>query len=255
MVGFNINYLSHYVRPDWFDANTRVTTVQSLRDPDNRNSLENQVIHFRVLSCTMGPNGGQGNTRITWHDRAGGQRRRVQGTMPYNRYFMCADINNPPHCFAIITRSSTDSVALLRHTHGECIVGSDFYIHEPDLVTTYLGDHTPILPHKNRHFFPLVNRCVNLLGQAVNLNMLALRSGQAGYFVLKNKEITLSRCSLVQETTCNGIMCDRQHERGECSCIYTQGASNSYVYSFDVSTTMPREITGDPIMNVCENMT
>ena len=248
MVTFNINNLSPNVPRGTYNNQTSLVTVQFLMNKANVTKLENKALHIRILWCTSGAATNR-QANINWTSQNGAQRRRINQTVPYNRYFFCADVANPPHCFAIMTRTSSESTSLLRYAFGKQVVGMDFYMYEPNIVSQTLGETTPIIDHANKQLMPLVDHIVHTIPEAIDLNVQDLSVGQGGYFVFKGIHAQVTRFSLYFDCSCAGIMCDRQRSKGECTCIHLT-SSKTFVYSFDVTFAIPLSLNGNDSMTV-----
>jgi hypothetical protein len=185
-----------------------IVPVTFFQKRENTNNLENKVLHLKILGCTMG--GSNIAARVNSSTQYGPKRHKpMQTNRIYNRYFLCADLSNPPYCAAIMTKNTTESAQLLRHTHGGIFVG------------------------------PLKPNCSNI--DTSDKMKLPSQAGETNYFTLVGKPVKLHRISVPTDVSCPGIQCDRQKGKGECSCIHN-GPGTAFVYSFDVEFDVPSRL-------------
>ena len=232
MSTFDQNCLQPSVPVSLFDDNTKVVSFAHLTNKENRDELENVVIHIRILSVTAGNDRNKAN--ISWCNQALGKRKFHQPASFHDILFG-ADVHNPPNCGVIITRTAQETAFLLEKVGGQRIVGEDFVIHEPDLTTQTLGAWTPIISIKNKQLLPLKLAVVNEMKEANKVNPHDLEVGQGAWFMIKQRQVSLRRATLWHQASCTGIQCDRQKDKGECTCLHATGGK-TFVYSFDVST-------------------
>jgi hypothetical protein len=220
-----------------FSRNTRIAPVMFFCNQANAMQLDNKIINFVVLNVTAG-NGlkGLGNIRMQSTSSFGAKRTKNMRDVSYNRYWICADLTNPPFCFAIITRTSQETSDLLRYTNGEVFVGSNYFIYEPSITLQTVGS-TPVLASIDHKVF-LPARPFTRLPSTLQHMKEPATAGDIKYFILNEKSITLQRIRPAQCVSCCGIQCDRQKKKAMCTCLHLTNFT-SLVYEFDVSFTVP----------------
>ena len=241
MLTFDADFVEPFIDTRRLVDNSEIVPVTYLLRSNNAEDLEGKVLHLRCLSVTVGGGTKTANLSYIVRNQNNNRSRRVNEQSPFNRYFLFACVANPPNIVAVLTRNSNESNELLMLTKGQTIVGSDFYLVEPEIITRYLGETTPLLDTANKKLIPLRQSVINRLPAAANTNIDNLRPGQGAWFCLKNTSISLSRVSLFLNTSCNGNQCDRQKERGQCTCLFTTG-STGQVHSFDVAFDAPMSV-------------
>jgi hypothetical protein len=244
MVRFDLHLLApHVARETFSSTKTELVPVQYFKDRANGNNIEDKVLHILVLACTSGHANNPIN--ITRTSLFGNKKARVNQSSTYNRCFLVADLSCPPNCAMIITRNTHESSALLKLTQGDVFLGSNYYIHEPNLYTQTIGDMPVLsLSDGNASLYPLLRHHSLCLPSTEDKMQFPVHVGDTNYFILKRKIISLKRFTLVTDTSCNGVQCDRQKPRGECTCLFST-TSTSFIYSFDVEFPVPSNISSD----------
>lgn len=225
-----------------------VVSVAYVTNRMNQNRLENKVLHLKILSCTMGGVNLQRNTNVQSPMMAYRKQKLGTPVKAYNRFFLCADLANPPNCAAIVTKSTHDSAHLLKYTNGKRFIGVDFYLFEPDLTFQSIGGNLPVLSFPSKPLFPLKDD--NELDQCSELT-LPTQVGSTSYFVLEGVEIHLHRVHVSSDTSCGGLQCDRQKGKGECTCVYNGSAMSALVYGFDVEFPIPEDVGNGGMSTYC----
>ena len=243
MVNFDNSILADHIDSARYGENCELIPVNFLRVKSNRNDLDNKMLRLCILNCTMG-----GSTapqhKIVSNSQYGSKRPKTFGTISnYNRYFLAADLENPPHCAAIMPRTIGETSNLLKYTQGDTLLGSTFCIHEPNVSFQSLGESTPILSIANEPLLPVASSSIALASTETLLACPTV-AGETNYFVLTSKTISLRRVTLAKDASCSGIQCDRQKAKGECACLHAT-SSNILVYSFDVIFPVPNRIEVD----------
>jgi hypothetical protein len=238
---FDNSILADHVDASRFGDDCNLIPVTFLRARANKNNLDNKMLRVCILNCTVGSSSGQ---RVMNFSQYGAKRTKTTAsTSNYNRYFLLADLQNPPHCAALMPRTIQETSNLLKYTQGDTLVGSSFCIYEPSLTFQSLGDSTPILAVANESFLP-VKSAEAALTTTEKLLAYPTKAGETNFFILTGKDVSLHRASLVKDVSCSGIQCDRQKSKGECICLHTT-SSNSLVYCFDVVFPIPPRIDSD----------
>ena len=241
---FDSTIIKDHVIHEGFSNDTKVVSLQHYARKENGTKIEDTVLHVRILACTMGASKMMNNIRSM--SLYGNKRVKTNNqNASYNRCFLVADLSNPPHCAVILTRSSTDSAALLKYTQGETFIGADYYIREPNLIEQTIADVLPIISLSlgNSFLYPLKFRDSSFPDTESKMEY-PTKAGETNYFTLKNNNITIQRPTLVNEQSCTGTQCDCQKHKSECSCLHGT-SSTSFVYSFDVSFKVPFNINMD----------
>jgi hypothetical protein len=179
------------------------------------------------------------NTARTMSNGNYGSNKKAKNsaTTTYNRYFLVADLQNPPHCAAILPRSTDEASRLLSIVNGEAFVGVPFCCAEPRPAPQTLGDFLPVLQLPRSPFLPLKSTNHHL--QSTEDKMTMPRNiGETNYFILTDKKISLYCINVCPEQTCLGIQCDRQKGKSGCSCQHSTNHTSS-VFEFDVEFPVP----------------
>ena len=237
---FSKDIFASTVDTDEFDDTTRFIDVPYMWDEYNTGNRDNTMLHLFVLSCSIGsaPNT---STRVMSSSTFNPNKKaRTMNNTTYNRYFLVADLENPPYCAAILPRTTDETSCLLSALNGLPFVGSPFCCNEPYPIKQTLGDDLPILQLKRSPFLPLKST-ENHLFSTENHMTMPTRIGETNYFILTNKEISLSCITVSPEQTCLGVQCDRQKPKGQCTCHHST-SHNSSVYEFDVAFPIPASI-------------
>ena len=238
---FDNTILAEHIDTARFGEDTDLIPVTFLRSRSNKNELDNKMIHVLILHCTIGGSGAAQH-KIVSSAQYGAKRAKTFGTTSnYNRYFLLADLQNPPYCAALLPRTIQETSNLLKLTQGDKLLGSAFCLYEPNLSFQTLGDTTPILSLGNKSLLPVRSSPANALTSTENLLNLPTKTGQTNYFVLTGKSISLHRVTLAGDVSCCGVQCDRQKPKGECICLHTT-SSNSPSFFFLISNNMHRRL-------------
>jgi hypothetical protein len=225
------------VDTDMYRDETIFIDIAYLREHKNDNKRKDTMIRFFVLSCTMGTS--TSNTAKTMSNGNYGSNKKAKNsaTTTYNRYFLVADLQNPPHCAAILPRSTDEAARLLSIVNGAAFVGVPFCCAEPRPAPQTLGDFLPVLQLPRSPFLPLKSTNHHL--QSTEDKMTMPRSiGETNYFILTDKKISLYCINVCPEQTCLGIQCDRQKGKSGCSCQHSTNHTSS-VFEFDVEFPVP----------------
>jgi hypothetical protein len=220
-------------------AGTKIAPVTYFCNQDNERELDDKMIHFVVLNVTAGSGlKGVPNLRMQTTASYGAKKSKNMRDVSYNRYWICADLANPPFCFAIITRTSQETSDLLRSTNGDVFIGAEYYIHEPSITLHTVGS-TPVLAHSDyKTFMPV--RPNNKLSSTVHHMIEPASAGDIKYFILNNTTVEVRRVKPAQSVSCSGIQCDRQKLKAFCTCMHVTN-SISLVYSFDLTFHVPMQ--------------
>jgi hypothetical protein len=229
-IAFDLNRIKTDVPKDHIGDDSKVISVAHLQSRDNRNDLEDTVLALKVLNCTVG--GTNTHTKVATNSSQAFKKQRIfSAAKSYNRYFLCADLKNPPLCCAIMTKSTAESAELLCYNHGDVFIGADFYVVEPNLTFQTIGESVAVLSLSTKQLIPLKD-CEDASSQAFPMR-LPPHAGDTHYFIIEGKEINLRHINLPTDVSCSGIQCDRQKTKGGCSCIHN-GPGQAMVYAFDV---------------------
>jgi hypothetical protein len=171
------------VDTDMYRDETIFIDIAYLREHRNSNKRRDTMIRFFFLSCTMGTS--TSNTARTMLNGNYGSNKKAKNsaTTTYNRYFLVADLQNPPHCAAILPRSTDEASRLLSIVNGQAFVGVPFCCAEPQT----LGDFLRVLQLPRSPFVLLKSTNHHL--QSTEDKMTMPRSiGETNYFNLSDKK-------------------------------------------------------------------
>jgi hypothetical protein len=245
--------LASHIASEEFADGTVYIDVAYLREEKNQTQLEDKMLRIMVLSCTLGA-GAEDKKRV---QSSGGQvgankRMKYSSQSTYNRFFLVADLESPPNCAAIMPRTIKDSARLLSVLTGGPFVGEPFMVYEPSLVTSTLGDHTPILMLQNSPLLPLKVPADQLRSTEASMTIPS-NVGETNYFVLTGKKIVISAVKLHPEQSCLGIQCDRQKvaQKGGCTCLHATSHS-ALVYVCNVTFDVPKKVDSNGQVTVLE---
>lgn len=236
--------LANNVNRAIFSPASQVIPLSFLRQTENKNHLEDKVGVVLLLNATMG--GQNKNLYLTSYSTSNQKKLKTSQTIQsYNRYFLFADLTNPPFCAVIITRTVQESAFLLSENVGNTFIGSPYAINEPPQTNqTINGTNTIVLPPSDLVLYPL-RPIADIAVQDTEASMSYPREiGEYQYYILKHKTISLHRIQLASNTSCTGIECDRQKKRGECTCLHSS-SSHNFVYQFDVEFPIPLRMQRD----------
>jgi hypothetical protein len=246
MAGYGVlldkDALASHVSVEEFAQATRYVDVAFLRDDKNHSLLEDKMLRVFVLSCSHGT-GSEDRKRVVSGGQFGQNKKaKFSKEMSYNRFFLVADLESPPNCAAIMTRTIDESSRLLSILTGGPFVGEPFMVYEPGPAMTTLGEYTPILKVENSPLLPLKDPSGQLKSTEGSM-VLPSNVGQTNYFVLTGKKIALSKVKLAPFQTCLGIQCDRQKSnvKGGCTCLHAT-SSSSLVYQCNVTFEVPKKV-------------
>jgi hypothetical protein len=201
------------------------------------------MLRICILNCALGGNNAPQHRIVSTAQYGAKRAKTFTSSSNYNRYFLVADLQNPPYCAALMPRTIAETSSLLKLTQGDALVGNTFCIYEPNLSLQSLGDSTAILSLANESLLPVASPSAALTTDE-HLLAFPTKAGETNYFVLTEKSISLRRVALAKDVSCNGIQCDRQKKKGECICLHT-ASSDSLVCSFDVIFPVPTRIDND----------
>jgi hypothetical protein len=254
---FSKEIFAPIVDVDMCTNDTRFIDVACLRETNNDKNRDNTMLRLFVLSCTMGTSNNNTGRLVSSGNFGSNKKAKNSNTTTYNRYFLVADLQNPPHCAAILPRSAEEASRLLNVVNGGPFVGVPFCCAEPYPAHQTLGDFLPVLRLPRSPFLPL--RSVALHLESTETKMAMPRNvGETNYFVLTQKAITLHCINVCTEQSCLGIQCDRQKGKSGCSCQHSTKHTSS-VYELDlefpVPTSIHRSDQGDPTNNTNTTIT
>jgi hypothetical protein len=229
LMNFERDILATHLDTRYLGNNCQIAPISFFCTQDNDDELENKLLHLIILNVTSSAKASV--LRMQTSTQYGAKKPRVSRDVTYNRFWLCADLANPPRCFAIITRTAQDSSYLVRQTNGLTFFGSEYCIFEPDLTFQTIGT-TPCLSNAERTML-LPCRPFNNISSTEEIMAEPRVTGVTEYFVMNNKPIQICRPKIARDISCSGIQCDRQKAKGECTCLHLTGSS-SLVWSFDV---------------------
>ena len=212
--------------------------IKYFTDIKNRNDLEDKAVQLIILSCKA-PGLSPNTAKTSMYN----SNKKILLNKAYHRFFLCADAKNPPHCFALITTSMSQTHQLLANHVDESFLGVSFYLLEPNISTSKMGRYLPVFTCEDNTLLPL-NPSDSSLDK---LSRIELPSGtdETFYFLLDNQKIDVSRIRSPTDVSCTGLQCDRQKKKGECVCIQ-YGPGFPLVYSFDICFEVdPKAMNGE----------
>jgi hypothetical protein len=135
---------------------------------------------------------------------------------------------------------------------GGPFVGEPFMVYEPGLVTSTLGDHTPILMLQNSPLLPLKVLAGQMRSTEASMTIPS-NVGETNYFVLTGKEIVISAVKLYPEQSCFEIQCGRQKvaQKGGCTCLHAT-SHLALVYVCNVTFDVPKKVDSNGQVTVLE---
>ena len=238
---FQRNDIAAGVNTSKYSGGTEFIPVSYLQDQSHADQLEKKMLKLFVLSCTMNANGDIKRINTSY----GAKKAKISGAaqnQQFNRLFICADLRAPPKVCAIITRNPAEITILMKKVGGGPFVGTTFFMFEPGLVTSTLGDFTPIVNWSEACFLPVQNSLAQLTTTHTRFSLPSY-SGQTHYFVLTEKTIRVRNVKYCPKLACLGIQCDRQKTKaGGCSCVHASGTGNSNVYGCNITFDVPATV-------------
>ena len=216
------------VNVDHLHPQIEIKDIKFFANQDNKNDLEDKGLALLILQCMPGES-------TSMKSPYGQQQKKTRTSFasgkPYHRWFLCADLANPPHCFAVITDNLSQTNRLLIHNLDDTYMGRSFYLVEPTTTRDKQGNYLHLLHCEDTALLPLKWN-VSALAKPARID-LPPTAEETFYFVLENQQINLLRIRAPSDPSCTGFQCDRQKKKGECLCLNLIPGS-PLVYSFDV---------------------
>lgn len=214
----------------------KLKPVKFFTKKKNLNRFENKGICGIVLNCTS-PNT---NTKSITNSLNQYKKQKTSYYQPksYHRWFLCADAMNPPHTFVIVTLTFQQTAEFLKHVHEDStFMGMPFYIVEPNLSTSRVGDYLQVLEYNGQPMIPLKHN-TKFLKKPSPVD-LPRGGDQTFFFVLEGVQLTLTRMKY-NTNTCTGYQCDRHWGKDGCVCCHSS-MGNALVYEFDFEIPVNKE--------------
>ena len=235
---FNIDHVRQFVDRDTIDPHTKLKEVSWFAQESHKNRLQSKALCLTILqvktpTASIASKGFPNKSSYNQNKKT---KLTVLPANNYHRYFLCADVSNPPHCFALITHSVAETMGLTTHLSDESYIGMFFYMIEPNLITSTIGEYLHVVDYKRQHFLPL-KVSANIFSRPTSI-VLPATSEETFYFVLEHETITITKSDSTDDT-CKGFSCDRQKPKAQCSCLTFTG-SNALVYQFDIEFAVDR---------------
>ena len=139
------------------DDSISLIPVSFLRSKGNKNRLDNKMLRICILNCTLGGNNAPQHRIVSTAQYGAKRAKTFTSSSNYNRYFLVADLQNPPYCAALMPRTIAETSSLLKLTQGDTLVGNTFCVYEPNLSLQSLGDSTLILSLANESLLPVAS--------------------------------------------------------------------------------------------------
>lgn len=235
---FNKDNIRPYINSFHISDDTDIVEVKYFNDPKNKTKLEDKGIQLIILAAKT-----PGTTVLSRPSVYNSNKKVAAYNKSYHRYFLCADASNPPHCFALVTNTMSQTHQLLCNTFDESFVGLSYYLIEPNISTSKMGKYLPVLTCEDDTLIPLRPSKSSL----AKPSPIELPSGteETFYFKLEEQKIAMSRIKTPHDVSCTGHQCDRQKKKGECVCIqFAPGFP--LVYSFDIKFNVdPKVMNGE----------
>jgi len=233
---FNINSIRQFVDRETIDPRTKVKEISYFTKERHRSKLQSKALCLTVLQVKTPSPASRTASKISSFNQNKKNKITLQPAKSYHRYFLCADASNPPHCFALITHSVAKTMMLTKHLEDESYIGTFFYLIEPDMITSTIGEYLQVVDYKRQNLVPL-SPTATVISRPSPI-VLPATSEETFYFVLENQQIKITKSDSTDDT-CKGFSCDRQKNKAECSCLTLTG-SNALVYQFDIEFQVDR---------------
>ena len=236
MVSLRINF--DHIQPGVtlpVNPNFKLKKLKYFTREENAAKLENKGVFGCILHITKPKPTNNSN-------QANGKKQRTSYTpvKSYHRWILCGDLMNPPHTFALITHSHSQSFRFFHYVMDQSLIGLPFYLIEPKLSTGRLNDYLHIVEVHDTRLIPL--KPIAFPG---HFPVTLPRDGNQTYwFLLKNQEVKLATMKY-HYNTCTGYQCDRQKE-GECVCV-KPALGDKMVYEFDFMIRVDKDLFNLPI--------
>ena len=232
---FNAEYLQssvpYNVNPDKF----KLKRMTWFAEKENLTRFENKGIVGYILNCTSPSAIGKAPSTYNNSKKV---KTSYQTAKTYHRWFLCADARNPPHTFAIVCHTHYLTQRFLKYAQDSSFMGMPFYLVEPDLTTSRVGDYLHVVSvNEKSQMLPLkLNSCILKAPAPIQL---PTNAEHTYYFVLEHQQLTLTRMKSTTNT-CTGIQCDRHW--GKDGCVCAAGAmGKSLVYIMDIKIPVDEE--------------
>lgn len=237
-LAFDKKYIRENVNSAFVAENCEIIGRSYLQNRDNGTSLENKVMHIKILACTNGSASSQ--FQYNTHQFGNKKQKLASKNYTYNRFFLCADLSSPSTCVAIITQTTGETHELLKLTYGSVFVGTDFYIHEPNLTNRTIGKSLlPVMSLSRKSLLPLKDSV--LPSQDTGEISVPSGVGECAYFIKRDVHVTFFRIRVPDDVSCAGVQCDRQKPTGGCTCMHN-GPGLAMIYEFDVAIPNSQEL-------------
>lgn len=224
----NLDDIRPDVSTDHLSTHIEIKDIKYFANKANENALEDKGLALMILRVMSGD-----SSKQSAYDNAQKKQRFSYNVgKPYHHWFLCADLANPPNCFAIITESLSQTNRLLIHNLDDAVVGNCFYLVEPDIATGKMGKSLHVLNSNNKELMPVKQNTAGLLSKKA-IFTLPTTADQTIYYWETGQKIRLKRVEAPTDPSCTGFQCDRQRKRGECLCLNLLPGS-PMVYCMDV---------------------
>jgi len=132
--------------------NFKLKPIKFFTKKKNMSKFEDKGISGIILNCTSPTTATRAISTFNNNKKT---KTGYQQAKTYHRWFLCADAMNPPHTFVILTHTNQQTCELLFHVHDNSFMGMPFYLVEPNLSTSRVGDYLHILEHKGEKLYPV----------------------------------------------------------------------------------------------------
>lgn len=148
----NLQTIRPDVNTDHLDNKIEIKDIRYFANTDTSNDLENKALALMILRCMPGE-----SSKASSY--GGGQQKKPRFNYnigkPYHRWILCAELANPPNCFAIITDNLSQTNRLLIHSLDETYLGKCFYLVEPNMTKGKAGNSPHIVQCDDMELLPL----------------------------------------------------------------------------------------------------
>ena len=224
---FNADHLQNSVPYNVNAARFKLKRMTWFTEKENAPHFENKGIAGYILNCTSPSAIVKATSTYNNNKKV---RTNYQNAKTYHRWFLCADARNPPHTFAIVCHTSNQTQRFLKLAQESSFMGLPFYLVEPDLTTSRVGDYLPVVSiNEKSQMLPL--KLTSRILKRPALIQLPMNIDHTYYFILEHQQLTLSRMKSTTNS-CTGYQCDRHWGKDGCVCATTTQGS-PLVYQFD----------------------
>lgn len=223
---FDIDHVRDFINRVTIDPGSKVKDINYFTQQKNKSRFASKVLCLVVLQVKTPSQSSSSRTS----DYNKNKRNKILAipAKTYHRYFLCGDVSNPLHCFAIITHNIGETTAFTEYLKHEPWIGTFFYLIEPNLVTSTIGEYLNVIDFKDKALVPL-KASTKLFDLPTDI-VLPTTSEETFYFVLQNQQLRITKLDSTIDC-CKGF----------ASCLHhTQG--KPLVYRYDIEFEVDRNM-------------